>query len=299
MASGGRVPNNSTSLSLHERFSKLRSSAGGQKLAGKLQGARNNAANLQKASSKNSRLAQQMERRNASVSAALKLKKKSIKQRLGATVNTSTRFRGTATQTQRRLTTNRGAGRGSQSRGSLRGSRTQGQTVTPTKIIRGRGGLKPIVSQTIVRGGGQGNKRSTRGRIISPSKKPAPVAATTNRSPTKPSRARGSVRGRRGGRGQMTSSLITGQAESRIQRGRGRGRGQRGGKGPSRGGSSLPTSPRGQTSGRGRGRGRGGSTKVSKEDLDKQLDQYMQKTRSALDNDIESYMSKIGDVEMN
>jgi hypothetical protein len=57
------------------RFSKLRSSAGGQKLAGKLQGTRNNAANLQKASSKNSRLAQQMERRNASVSAALKLKK--------------------------------------------------------------------------------------------------------------------------------------------------------------------------------------------------------------------------------
>jgi hypothetical protein len=33
--------------------------------------------------------------------------------------------------------------------------------------------------------------------------------------------------------------------------------------------------------------------------LDKQLDQYMQKTRSALDNDLESYMSKIGDVEMN
>ena len=223
---------------------------------------------------------------------------KSIKQRLGATVNTNTRFRGTATQTQRRLTTNRGAGRGSQ-RGSQRGSRTQGQAVTPARVNRGRGGVRPIVSQTIVRGG-QGNKRSTRGRIITPSKKPAPVAATTNRLPAKSSRARGSVRGRRGGRGQMTSSMITGQAENRIQRGRGRGRGQRGGKGQNqRGGSNLPTSPRGQTSGRGRGRGRGGVTKVSKEDLDKQLDQYMSKTRSALDNDLESYMSKIGDVEMN
>ena len=61
----------------------------------------------------------------------------------------------------------------------------------------------------------------------------------------------------------------------------------------------MPTTPRGQSSGRGRGRRRGGSTKVSKEDLDKQLDQYMSKTRSALDNDLESYMSKLGDVEMN
>ena len=57
------------------RFSKLRSSAGGQRLAGKTQGARQNAATLQKASSKNSRLAQQMERRTSLAAAALKLKK--------------------------------------------------------------------------------------------------------------------------------------------------------------------------------------------------------------------------------
>lgn len=65
-----------------------------------------------------------------------------------------------------------------------------------------------------------------------------------------------------------------------------------------RGGNSPKTASRGQSSGRGRGRGRGGATKVSKEDLDKQLDQYMSKSKGALDQDLESYMSKIQDVEM-
>lgn len=221
---------------------------------------------------------------------------KSIKQRLGATVNINTRFRGTATQTQRKLTIKRGAVRGSQ-RGNLRGSRAQVQTVTPSRIARGRRGTKPIVSQTIVRGGGQ-IRRGTRGKIVTPSKKSAAVVNTPNRSA--PARIRGAVRGaRRGGRVQAATVV---QAENRIQRGRGRGRGQGRGNGQQnrRGGNdNVQKSPRGQSTGRGRGRGRGGATKVSKEDLDKQLDQYMSKTRSALDNDLESYMSKIGDVEMN
>lgn len=302
MSSGGRVPNNTTKLSLHERFSRLRSSAGGQKLAGKLQGTRNISTHLQKAASRNNRITQQMERRNASVSAALKLKKKSIKQRLGATVNTNTRFRGTATQTQRKLTINRGAVRGSQ-RGNQRGIRTQVQTVTPSRIARGQRGTKLIVSQTIVRGGGQIRRGTrTRGRIITPSKKSAAVVNTPNRSAQKSPRTRGGLRGaRRGGRAQSTALVAT-QGGNQIQRGRGRGRGQRRGNGQQNrhgGNDNLQKSPRGQSSGRGRGRGRGGATKVSKEDLDKQLDQYMSKTRSALDNDLESYMSKIGDVEMN
>jgi hypothetical protein len=56
------------------RFSKLRSSAGGQKLAGKAQGRRQNIAEVQKQSRQTNRLNQQMERR-ATVNAALKLKK--------------------------------------------------------------------------------------------------------------------------------------------------------------------------------------------------------------------------------
>lgn len=44
-------------------------------MAGKLQGTRNISTHLQKAASRNNRITQQMERRNASVSAALKLKK--------------------------------------------------------------------------------------------------------------------------------------------------------------------------------------------------------------------------------
>lgn len=44
-------------------------------MTGKAQGARQNAAILQKTASRNNRQAQVMERRNASVAAALKLKK--------------------------------------------------------------------------------------------------------------------------------------------------------------------------------------------------------------------------------
>lgn len=205
---------------------------------------------------------------------------------------TNTRLRGSLTQNQRRLTTNRGIGRGAQ-----RGSRAQVQSVTPSKISRGRGAVKFIASQTITRGAGQGVRRSTRGRTVSPNKRTAPVVTTTSRSPTKSIRGRGA---RRGGRVQAAPAQI----ESPVQRGRGRGRGQRqrgGGRGQlsQRGGNSpVKAASRGQSSGRGRGRGRGGATKVSKEDLDKQLDQYMSKSKGALDQDLESYMSKFQDVDM-
>jgi hypothetical protein len=38
---------------------------------------------------------------------------------------------------------------------------------------------------------------------------------------------------------------------------------------------------------------------MTKEDLDKQLDQYMSKTRQGLDKELENYMSITGDVDMN
>lgn len=57
------------------RFSKLRTAAGGQRLSGKLQGARVFAEQLQKTARQSSRQAQQMEKRNAALSAALKIKK--------------------------------------------------------------------------------------------------------------------------------------------------------------------------------------------------------------------------------
>lgn len=41
----------------------------------------------------------------------------------------------------------------------------------------------------------------------------------------------------------------------------------------------------------GRGRGRGGKN-VTKEDLDKELDQYMGSTKSALDHELDAYMSE-------
>lgn len=185
---------------------------------------------------------------------------------------------------------NRGTNRG-------RGSRVQqGQAVTSTKVNRGT--VKFIASQTITRGG-RGAKRSARGRTLSPNKKvQAPVVA--QRSPSTGKSPRGNLKGaRRGGKPPTSNPAVSpGKRGGRGGRGgdRGRGRGlQRGGSGGGRGGQ---TSQRGRSPGRGRGRGRGGNTKVSKEDLDKQLDQYMSKTRGALDQDLENYMSKMNDVEM-
>ena len=215
---------------------------------------------------------------------------KSIKQRLGAIPGSTTnRVRGALTP-NRRLTSSRGVSR-------ARGNRTRGQPVATIKAVRARG-TKIIRSQTITRGGAaQSTRRNIGGSAISPAKRA--LVNTSNRSPSKSPRARGTMRGaRRGGRGQATSGQVVSQPQR--GRGRGRGRGQRGGRSEQRGRGNFQTTTRGRSPGRGRGRGRGrgGATKLSKEDLDKQLDQYMSKTRGALDQDIETYMSKIGDVEM-
>ncbi len=95
-------------------------------------------------------------------------------------------------------------------------------------------------------------------------------------------------RGNKAGRGGQRGSLKA-QAASPARRGRGAGQSLRG---------------RGGRAGRGGGRGGGaaGTTKVklSKEDLDKDLEQYMSKTKGALNKELDNYMSGLNaDVEMN
>ena len=105
------------------------------------------------------------------------------------------------------------------------------------------------------------------------------------KSPSLSSRGRGragrSVRGQQQGRGSQN------QSRGASQNSRGRGQNSRGRGSNSRG--------RGSNS---RGRGRGGQNpKVSKEDLDKQLDQYMAGTKHTLDKELDNYMN-LADVEM-
>lgn len=206
-----------------------------------------------------------MERR-ATVNAALKLKKKSIKQRLGSTqpsFTPSTKVRG-----------------GGGALTARRGGRGNAQTARKQAVKAVRGGT--IKSQTIVRGGGT----PKRGRA-----KPNSSAQQVTTTPTRnksPAKNRGAVRGRGRGGQQRTPQAQTSGAQKP----------QRGGKSP-----RANSSSRGGKAARGakRGGGRGGAQapKMTKEDLDKQLDQYMSKTRQGLDKELENYMSITGDVDMN
>lgn len=168
--------------------------------------------------------------------------------------------RGGNRQTTVASTPRRGAGRGN-------AQTTRKQAV---KAIQGRVAIK---SQTIVRGGGT----PKRGRAGKPTQQV--TTPTRNKSPAKSSR--GAIRG--GGRGGRTGQRTPQAATTGAQKQRG-GKSTRGSRGTGRGGS---------------GRGGGAQPKLSKEDLDKQLDQYMSKTRTSLDKDLENYMSLTADVDMN
>jgi len=235
----------------------------GAKAVTKLQVRRQNAVLTQQASSKNRRLLAQMEKRTALNNAAQKIKKKSIKQRLGVqpTFSTRPKLRGSLSQPQRNISAKQ-----SNVKGSTQQTRNQGAVGKITQkskaaktSLRGKATGKPVNKPT--RGAKQPQKPNTRGR-----------------------NSVGNVRGR-GRRGAAN-------AVANNQQGKTAGQTQR----PTRG---LPNSR-----GRGRGRGRGGvrgggqTPKVSKEDLDKQLDQYMSGTRHTLDQEIDSYMN-LGDAEMN
>merc|ERR1712071_280221 len=117
MASRGRAaPNsNATSISLNERFSKLREPGAAGTKVPKTLARRQNAAVRQQTSSKNNRLIAQMEKRAAANTAVLKIKKKSIKQRLGVqpTFNAKPKLRGSLSQPQRNLSKKRGGAAGS------------------------------------------------------------------------------------------------------------------------------------------------------------------------------------------
>lgn len=236
-------------MSLNERFTWLRNNH-----ENTIRNLRENSAIHQQASVKNRRLAQQMERRPA-VMAALKLKKRSLRQRLGQPVTSSVKDRLTLAGPTR-------GGRGN--------SRAQG---------RGRGGRgwvgrlsRSQSMQSLNRSSGGGDTfrlRRGQGRVFRGNNSRRRSFRRGGRSGLGPPQGGRSLRGTRG-RG----------VGNRFTRGRG-GSFRRSGR--MRGGNSRGS------------RGRQTRNVPSKEELDLQLDQYMASTKSHLDKELDSYMNQAQD----
>ncbi|KAG8229102.1 hypothetical protein J437_LFUL009571 [Ladona fulva] len=250
---------------------------GTRSLESPMRGLRSRAETLLPASARNRRLAAQMERRPA-VLAALKIKRRSVRQRLGQPFTQSIKDRLTlgnirglgAARARRGLrarSSNRGvAGRGAQTRGRGQGtinrrgnlSRSQSLGSLNRSSDNNVGGSQTSrQGQTFRRPFNRGARRGT-GTLRSPSSAAAGVRFSSGRG-------RGTWRGNnfRSRRG------IGARGAQRQQRGIRRG---------ARGG---------------RGRGRGGNTsQPTREELDHQLDEYMASTRSHLDKELEQYMNQ-------
>lgn len=236
-------------MSLNERFTWLRSNH-----ENTIRNLRENSAVQHQASVKNRRLAQQMERRPA-VMAALKLKKRSLRQRLGQPMSSNVKDRLTLT----------GSARGGRGNARTRGRGRSGG--------RGRGGrlARSQSMQSLNRSNSGGDTfrfRRGQGRVF------------RGNSQRRPFRRGGwpGLGSPRGGRG--------------LRGGRGGGVGNRFTRG--RGGSFRRNGRMRAGRGRG-SRGRQMQAVPSKEELDLQLDQYMASTKSHLDRELDSYMNQAQD----
>lgn len=223
------------------------------------------------AASKNRRLVQQLENR-PSVIAALKLKKKSLRQRLG-----QTNGGGFDLQRLNLPSTSGGHPAFGFSRGKTRGGRRQFAGLQEPGRAGGGGGGTSLrgrlgIPKTFGRAnaGGQRTARRRGGWD---------ARSRLNRS----GRGGGAIRSTRGGAAAATRGGFRGRGTSRGQF-----RGGRGGRGSVGGRFS-----------RGRGRrfrGRGGSTQnkdmPSKQVLDSELDEYMAKSKGYLDAELENYMAQ-------
>ncbi|EMP28201.1 Friend of PRMT1 protein [Chelonia mydas] len=268
------VLKSTTKMSLNERFTNM--------LKNKQPMPVNIRATMQQqqqlASARNRRLAQQMENR-PSVQAALKLKQKSLKQRLGKS-NIQARLGRPAGPLARGAVGGRGLPMGQRGlpRGAMRGGRGARALL--------RGGI-PLRGQSLLRGG----------RGISPRMGLRRGGVRGRGGPGRGGLGRGAMgRGGIGGRAfVLKGKILVGVPASQrvLDSGRetdqslvsvmlllGRGMAGRG---------------RGGFGGRGRGRGRGrGSARpaLTKEQLDNQLDAYMSKTKGHLDAELDAYMAQ-------
>ncbi|XP_071451046.1 chromatin target of PRMT1 protein-like isoform X2 [Hetaerina americana] len=240
-----------------------------------LRGLRSRSDSLLPASARNRRLAAQMERRPAVV-AALKLKKRSVRQRLGQPFTPSIKdrltlgsLRGVGAGRGRRGLRSRAGTRGLAGRGLTRGRGAQG-------ILNRRGNLNRTQSL------GSLNRNNDSGIGASPQN-------------SRQGFRRPFARGVRRGAGSLRAAIPS-PARFSASRGRASWRGssfrsRRGvaARGAQRGGArALRRGARG-----GRSRGRGANTnQPTREELDHQLDEYMASTRSHLDKELDQYMNQ-------
>ncbi|CAC5377321.1 unnamed protein product [Mytilus coruscus] len=276
------VLKSTTKMSLNDRFSTIQATVRQPAQQASVSNIRAKMAAQHQATAANKRLAMQMANR-PSVQAALKIKKKSLKQRLGFG-NTSVKSRLTlgGRGGGAMVRGGRGQGRLMRSRGQMRGRGRGG---------RGGGGSTPgsPTGNQMVRGGNRGQRggfvqrgRGQRGGFVQRG------GGQRGGFVQRGGGGGGENRGRRGG----------------MQRGRGFQGGNRGGRGQAQGfrGNRGGFRARGGGNNRGRGgfrggrgqRGRGGDGRspISKEELDNQLEAYMSKTKSSLDADLDSYMQQ-------
>ncbi|GAB1607201.1 hypothetical protein Ahia01_001003400 [Argonauta hians] len=307
------VLKSTTRMSLNDRFTNIQKS----RPPVTVQNIRAKMAAQQQASVRNRRLAQQMANR-PSVIAALKIKRRSLKQRLGKS------------NVKSRLSLSVMRGRGSRSRGS-RGGRFRGRGLNPTMrggmSGRSRGGnlsrqhsalslgtsgpggpMEDGRSMGMLRGRGRGGSsgryrggrqrfRGGGGRGMAPGGGGMGPGPYMNR-----------FRGSRGGGGGMRSRggggpvgrggggggrFRGGRGGPRGgMRGGGRGRGGGGPPGMGGGGGGQDRSGGGGNPGSGGQGGGGGNPMVLKQELDSQLDEYMSKTKAHLDAELDAYMAQ-------
>nr|CAD7201911.1 unnamed protein product [Timema douglasi] len=288
------VLKSATMMSLNERFTHLRRNNNPEYTVRNIRDA--NAQQMQ-ASFKNRRLAQQMERRPA-VMAALKLKKKSLRQRLGQPgVGTVKDRLNLALPSRARMVGVHGRVgllRGQGTRRGVGGGGLQGRSpLRRNSQGRGRGG----VGRSLSRSGSVTNlKRST---SMSSLGRFSLAGGDNYRINTR------GTRGVRGYRNTTGRAFRRGRGAVALQAGTSRGgnirRNSRGNRYNQRGGGRGGNIRRGVGGRGGRTlRGRGGRTPVpSKEELDLQLDQYMANTKSSLDRELDTYMKGANNLSWN
>lgn len=294
------VVKNATAMSLHERFTKIRKTKEASTSSERVM--------QQLASGRNRRLAQQMERR-PSVAAALR--RESIKTRLGTPGAISVRER---LRLPRGFSARRGrgsiAGKSPLTRGLNRGlGVTENAILAAQRRSRAR---SPFVANKVARRRSRSRSRSrlpfrsrsrsrsrarsqsiSRFRSRSKSRSRFPEAGTSLRGQYS-GRRRGYGRGRGGSLRNTRNDLRSYRPKlgggfrsnngNNIGRKRGRGSFRSRIRGRGRG--------RGADIGRGRGNSFGRGRVPTKEELDRELDQYMATTKASLDKELDSMMSE-------
>lgn len=270
-------------MSLNDRFSAYRKNA--ESTVGAM---RQRMQQMNQQTSKNWRLIQQMENR-PSVIAALKLKKRSLKQRLGQIPKTNVKARLSLGTVRGRMMGMNQRFRGGRGQQNLWGGRNRGGL----HAFGGRTNRAQSANNNVLRG--------SQWSINNPSQLQGRLGNVRGKKQQQWKTRRGTNMNVAGIRGRDTRNRLGGR---NFHQGRGSFRQQTRGKGQFRSNSYQQRGGGGAGGGknqRGFGRGRGGRGRSrgshqqplpNKQTLDNELDEYMSRTKGNLDMELESYMAQ-------